>query len=192
MAVEQPEYIVLEKSGRCELRRYPPLLVAEVSVEGRFDEISGKGFRLIADFIFGNNSNQSGAGEKIAMTAPVTVEPSLEEIKLDALVTQQQAVGKWRMYFVMPARYTLQSLPVPNNPLVQLRQIPARNVAVIAFPGLVKTAATQSKTRELLAWMEEKRLEPTSNFELARYNPPWTLPFLRRNEIMVEYAPAAA
>ena len=187
MAIEEPKYILLEKSHDFELRQYQPVVIAEVSVEGAFDEISSKGFRLIADFIFGNNRNKSGVSEKIAMTAPVSVEPCTEEIAFNTLVSEQQTSGKWRMYFVMPSNYRLESLPAPGNSLVQLKQIPARNVAVIRFSGLAKVAKTQKKTQELLARMESRQLKPVSGVELARYNPPWTLPFLRRNEVMVEY-----
>ena len=187
MAIEEPKYILLEKSHHFELRQYPPVVIAEVLVEGDFGEISSKGFRLIADFIFGNNKNKSGVSEKIAMTAPVTVAPCTEEIALNTLVSEQQTSGKWRMYFVMPSDYRLESLPAPGNSLVQLKQVPARNVAVITFSGLAKEAKRQKKTQELLAWMESRQLKPVSGVELARYNPPWTLPFLRRNEVMLEY-----
>ena len=187
MATEEPKFDLIEKADTFELRQYSPVLIAEVSVEGNLDEISGKGFRLIADYIFGNNKAKSGASEKIPMTAPVTVEPRAEKIAMTAPVSVQQNHGKWRMYFVMPAKYTLESLPVPNNPQVMLKAIPARNVAVITFSGIASESRTAIKTEELLAWMDSKHLKPASNPELARYNPPWTLPFFRRNEIMVEY-----
>jgi hypothetical protein len=187
MATEEPKFVLLEKAEAFELRQYPSLVIAEVSVEGSLDEISGKGFRLIADYIFGNNKAKSGGSEKIAMTAPVTVESHSEKIAMTTPVTVQQNDGKWRMHFVMPAKYTLESLPVPNNPQVKLRLLPPRNVAVIIFSGIAGEYKTAKKTEKLLAWMGTKHLRPTSNPELARYNPPWTLPFFRRNEIMMEY-----
>lgn len=172
MATEEPKFDLLEKADAFELRHYPALVIAEVSVEGNLDEISGKGFRLIADYIFGNNKAKAGGSEKISMTAPVSV---------------QQNQGRWRMHFVMPAKYTLDSLPVPNNPQVMLKMLTARNVAVITFSGIASESKTAKKTRELLAWIDTKHLRPISNPELARYNPPWTLPFFRRNEVMVDY-----
>ena len=187
MATEEPKFELLEKADAIELRQYPTMVIAEVSLEGNLDEISSKGFRLIADYIFGNNKAKSGASEKISMTASVTVESPSEKIAMTAPVTVQQKHGNWRMYFVMPAKYSLESLPVPNNSQVMLRVIPARNVAVITFSGLADESKTEKKTKELLAWMDTKHLKPTSNPELARYNPPWTLPFFRRNEVMVEY-----
>jgi hypothetical protein len=187
MATEEPKYDLLEKSAAFQLRQYPPLVIAEVLVEGNLDEISGKGFRLIADYIFGNNKAKTGQREKIAMTAPVTVEPLSEKIAMTAPVTVQQNSGKWRMHFVMPADYTLENLPVPNNPQVNLRELPARKVAVITFSGIASETKSAKKTEELLAWMGNKNLKPISSPELARYNPPWTLPFMRRNEVMVEF-----
>ena len=95
--------------------------------------------------------------------------------------------NQWRMYFVMPSKYTLETLPKPNNPAVTLRAIPASNVAVLRFSGLAGEEKTAKKTAELLAWLKSKQITPIGEPELARYNPPWTLPFLRRNEVMVAY-----
>jgi hypothetical protein len=187
MATEEPKFTLLEKADAFELRQYPALIIAEVSVEGNLDEISGKGFRLIADYIFGNNKAKSGGSEKIAMTAPVTVESHSEKIAMTSPVTVQKNHDEWRMHFVMPAQYILETLPVPNNPQLKLRVLKPRNVAVITFSGIAGESKTAKKTEELLAWMETKHLKPTSNPKLARYNPPWTLPFFRRNEVMVEY-----
>lgn len=187
MATEEPKFKLLEKSDAFELREYTPIIVAEVLVEGDLDEATSQGFRLIADYIFGNNRAQSGTGKKIAMTAPVTVEPKPEKIAMTVPVTVQKGAEKWRVYFVMPSEYTLKTLPTPNNPKVMLREMPARKVAVIRFSGLAGESKTASETEALLAWLTTKQLTPVGTPELARYNPPWTLPFLRRNEVMVEY-----
>jgi hypothetical protein len=187
MAIEEPKFDLLEKTDSFELRLYRPMIVAEVLVDGDMDQASSKGFRLIADYIFGNNRAHSGGNEKIAMTAPVTVEPKAEKIAMTAPVTVQQGSGKWRVNFVMPSEYTLATLPVPNNDQVMLREVPARRVAVVTFSGIAGESKTSRKTEQLLAWMTGKQLKPIRTPELARYNPPWTLPFLRRNEVMVEY-----
>jgi hypothetical protein len=187
MATEEPKFVLLEKVDAFELRHYSALIIAEVSVEGNLDEISSQGFRLIADYIFGNNTAKSGGSKKIAMTAPVTVETHSEKIAMTAPVTVQQNLGEWHMHFVMPANYTLETLPVPNNPRVKLRQVLPRTVAVITFSGIAGESKVTKKTEELQAWMEARHLKPTSNPQLARYNPPWTLPFFRRNEIMLEF-----
>ena len=172
MAIEEPKFELLEQSAPFELRQYSPLIVAEVQVDGDLDEASSKGFRLIADYIFGNNRAATGSNKKIAMTAPVTV---------------QKTSTQWLVRFVMPSQYTLSSLPVPNNDQITLREVPSRKMAVITFSGLAWESRTTKKTEELLSWLTSKHLKPVGSPELARYNPPWTLPFLRRNEVMVSY-----
>jgi hypothetical protein len=191
MAIEEPKFDLIEKADAFELRAYQPIIVAEVFVDGDMKEASNKGFRLIADYIFGNNKSKAGASEKISMTAPVTVETKSEKVAMTAPVAVQkapeQAAGKWRVHFVMPSKYTLETLPAPNNPQVMLRKLAAKKFAVLRFSGLAGEEKTATKTQELLTWMAAKQLKPIGTPELARYNPPWTLPFLRRNEVMVEY-----
>lgn len=192
MAIEEPKFTVVEKSGDFELRAYAPRVVAETWVDGSLDDASGVGFRRIADYIFGNNTSSAGSSEKISMTAPVTMVPKAdkatsEKISMTVPVTMQQSAGQWRMYFVMPNQYTLSTLPKPNNAAVILRELPANRVAVLRFSGLVGEEKSAKKTVELLAWLKSKNISPIGTPELARYNPPWTLPFLRRNEVMVEY-----
>jgi hypothetical protein len=172
MAIEEPKYTVIEKSGAFELRAYSPKIVAETRVSGSLDKASSAGFRLIANYIFGNNTSRTGGSEKISMTAPVSMEQTGEQ---------------WRMHFVMPSQYTLESLPRPNNPAVTLREVPQGNYAVIRFSGLAGEDKVAAKTAELMAWLEGKGISPVGKPELARYNPPWTLPFFRRNEVMVAY-----
>jgi len=187
MATEEPAYAVLERSGSFELRRYDPMIVAETLVSGTMDDASGSGFRLIADYIFGNNTVPNGSNGKISMTAPVTMLAQSEEISMTAPVSMERSAGKWRVHFVMPSEYTLDNLPRPNNPAVTLREVPANNYAVIRFSGLAGENKVAAKTAELKAWLEGRGIEPLGNPQLARYNPPWTLPFLRRNEVMVPY-----
>lgn len=186
MAIEEPKFTLLEKEQSFELRAYQPKLIAEVLVDGDMSEASSKGFKLIADFIFGNNTAQSGKSEKISMTAPVAVKASAEKISMTAPVGLQQSNKGWRVYFVMPSQYTLQTLPKPNNPKVSIKLIPTQKFAVIRFSGLVGEEKMAVKEAELNQWMARRNLKPITSPELARYNPPWTLPFLRRNEIMVE------
>lgn len=188
MAAPEPKFDLLEKSDAFELRQYHPMIIAEVVVEGDMDQASSTGFRLIANYIFGNNKSQSGESAKIAMTTPVTMQPKPEKIAMSTPVTLTSDTEKWRVNFVMPAQYTMDTLPVPNNSQVILRQVPARKVAVLRFSGLVDAEKTVQKTKELLTWMAAKKLEASPvEPELARYNPPWTLPFLRRNEIIIPY-----
>ena len=188
MSIEEPDYTVIEQSGKLELRRYAPTIIAETQVSGSMDKASGDGFRLIADYIFGNNTAKNGEQSKISMTAPVLMEPQSEKINMTAPVTLAESGGDWRVAFVMPSQYTMETLPTPNNDQVTLREVPASDYAVVRFSGLAGEKKVAKKTGELLRWMESKSLISVGSPELARYNPPWTPPFLRRNEIRVQFS----
>ena len=185
MAVEEPKYIVLEKTPPFELRSYGPMVLAEVQVDGNLDEASSQGFRLIAAYIFGQNQ----LSEKISMTAPVVVEEQVVKgatIAMTAPVGIESNAGKWMVSFVMPAEYSMESLPKPLNAKVLLRQVPAVKRAVIGFSGFYNENKVTERTLELEEWMKTKNLQAASVPKFARYNPPWTLPFMRRNEIMID------
>lgn len=178
MAIEEPKFTLLEKEQSFELRAYEPKLIAEVSVDGDLSEASRKGFNLIADFIFGNNTAQTGKSEKISMTAPVAVKSSAK-IAMTAPVGLQPSCNGWRVYFVMPSQYTLQTLPKPNSSQVSIKQMPSQKFAIIRFSGLVGEEKMAEKALELNQWIAQKNLKALSEPELARYNPPWTLPFFK-------------
>lgn len=203
MATEEPAFDLVGKFDHIEIRQYRPLIVAETVVEGDMSTATNGGFRLLADYIFGNNlaprAAGGGASEKIAMTAPVSVEPAprSEKIAMTAPVSVEPAgadasgvmqAKRWRVQFTMPAAYTMATLPQPVNPAVTLREVPGKRYAVLSFSGLAGEEKVQEKTDELLRWLKDTQRTALSTPQLARYNPPWTLPFLRRNEIMVEVA----
>ena len=202
MAVEEPKFELLAQDGpegALQLRRYAPAIVAETVVEGDRDTASTRGFKAIADYIFGNNraagpvpgAADAKASEKIAMTAPVVAEPvdRSQKIAMTAPVSIQQTKDKWRVQFTMPSQYTLQTLPKPNNPNIEIVEVPAQTYGVMKFSGLAGAEKVAAKTKELQSWMQGRNLTITGKPELARYNPPWTLPFLRRNEVMIAYQP---
>lgn len=179
-ATEEPKYSVLLKEDAFELRQYAPQLVAETAVNGDMDAASSQGFRAIADFIFGNNKAPGqNASAKIAMTAPVTVQPRANENSL-------REARDWRIQFVMPSEYTMATLPKPNNQAVQLREVPAQRFAVLRYAGLNTESKVEDKTNELLAWVKTKNWQMVGSPQLSRYDPPWTLPMWRRNELRVE------
>ena len=194
MATEEPNYTILNQSENFELRRYDAQIVAQTWVTGEQDDASSKGFKILADYIFGNNKAPSGGRSKISMTAPVTMQSETEKgsdesqkIAMTAPVSMQKSAGKWRVQFTMPSHYTLQTLPKPNNPNVEIIEVPIRTYGVIKFSGLAGTEKVAAKTEELQSWMQAQKLTVTGTPELARYNPPWTLPFMRRNEVMIAY-----
>jgi len=197
LAIEEPKFKVLNQDAGFELRQYAPFIVAETWVDGDMDAASNKGFRVIADYIFGNNkAPQSTQSSKIAMTAPVTLAPDAQPLKLDmtAPVSLQPAVEastwvqtqRWRVQFVMPDKYTLESLPLPNNGAVKLREVPAKTVAVAKYSGLNTDSRIRKETQALTDWVQARKLVSSGQPQLARYDPPWVLPMLRRNEIQLE------
>jgi hypothetical protein len=187
MATEEPKYTVLEKTEPFELRMYAPMILAEVKVDGDLDEASNQGFRLIAAYIFGQNQ----VNQKIAMTAPVAIEEESvksAKIAMTAPVNIESNAGQWTVSFVMPAEYTLANLPKPLNSKVQLREVPAVKRAVVQFSGFYNTQKVADKTLELEEWIKSRNLQTSGSPKFARYNPPWTLPFMRRNEVMLDIA----
>ena len=190
MATEEPKYTILNKVDDFELRRYDPQIVAQTWVTGDQKQAGNKGFRILADYIFGNNTAPSGESNKINMTTPVKMQAQTStsaKIAMTAPVAMQESDGKWRVRFVMPSQYTIQSLPKPNNSEVSIIEVPAKTYGVIKFSGLVGEDKIATKTAQLKEWMQNLNIVGTP--EMARYNPPWTLPFMRRNEIMIEYQP---
>jgi hypothetical protein len=182
MAIEEPHYDILISQAPFELRHYAPTLIAQTVVDGDMDAASNKGFRLIADFIFGNNlAAGSEQAAKIAMTAPVTVEPQSGD-------THVASANQWRIHFVMPSQYTLANIPKPNNSAVTLQEMPRQYFVVHRYSGFNTMARVQEKTNEALAWAKQQSLKVMGTPQLSRYDPPWTLPMFRRNEIMVEVA----
>ena len=196
MATEEPKYKVVLRDGEMEIRQYDAFIIAEVVVDGDMDEASSKGFRQIADFIFGNNlAPGANASSKIAMTAPVAMTPEAksEKIAMTAPVTMSpqadsadMTANRWRVHFVMPSQYSMSSIPKPRNPEVTLREVPAKLFVVISFSGFTTVAKIQQKTDAALAWVKAGKYTAVGAPQLARYDPPWTLPMWRRNEVMVE------
>ncbi|MFZ4540858.1 MAG: SOUL family heme-binding protein [Rickettsiales bacterium] len=182
-SVEQAKYEVVESQGDIQIRDYAPMIVAEVEVSGERKEAINQGFRMIADYIFGNNAPK----QNVAMTAPV-IQQTSEKIAMTAPVTQEGAGNSWKVRFVMPASHTMGTLPKPNNDAVKLEKVPAKRFAVIQFSGVAGEESLKSHTDELQAFVSTKKLNAISKPTYAFFNPPWTLPFLRRNEVMVEVA----
>jgi hypothetical protein len=186
-SVAEPSFSVVQAEPPFEIRDYAPMLVAETKARGDRDQAVNAGFRVLADFIFGSNT----ARTEIAMTAPVT-QAKGEEIAMTAPVTQAGEDGAWTIGFVMPANYTMATLPLPNDPRVTIREVAARRVAVVVYPGSSGETEVRAKTAALQLWMRRMGLDAAGSPVVARYDPPWTLPMFRRNEIQIEVtAPAS-
>lgn len=179
--VEQPDYQLITSEENIEIRDYSPMILAEVEVSGERRHSIREGFKILADYIFGNNTSN----KKMEMTTPITNELS-EKMAMTAPVIQQRHMDKWKVRFVMPKKYSFEMLPKPTSKEVVLIQLPARRFAVIRFSGLADDENIKEYTKELETYILAKTLNPIGAPLLAFYNPPWTVPFLRRNEVMIE------
>ena len=185
MATEEPEFTVLFQEGNIEIREYEPRIIAHVKTIGDFDDASSKGFKMLADFIFGNNTINN-TSKKISMTAPVLASLSSKKLSMTAPVIAENNNNEWSIAFVMPKEFTIENLPVPNNQNIRITALPKEKFAVIVFSGLVRESSYDKKVNLLNEFIKKKKLIPLSTIQIARYNPPWTLPFFRRNELLIK------
>lgn len=183
LSVEQAKYQVELAEGAFELRSYAPRVVAELRLDGSFEDVGNDAFRPLAAYIGGANRTKAS----IAMTAPVSQESTSEKIAMTAPVTQESDGASYRVSFVMPADQTLATLPEPTDPRIVLREEPARTMAAVRYRG----TWTESRYRENLAllrgWIGAQGLVETGAPPVwARYDPPFMPWFLRRNEVLIE------
>ncbi|WP_194845538.1 SOUL family heme-binding protein [Candidatus Rhabdochlamydia porcellionis] len=164
---DRPKYLVLKKWGNFEIRQYEPRIIAEIAIQKDFEQATKEGFNLLAAYIFGQNATKS----KISMTAPV-------EQRED--VTQKN----WLIAFNMPTNYKITDLPSPKNSRITLKQIEAQKRATLIFSGFYTEKKAAQNKKLLLELIEQHGYSPTGPCTLARYDPPWTLPCFRHNELL--------
>jgi hypothetical protein len=179
--VEQPDYKLVTSKENIEIRDYAPMILAEVEVYGERKQAISEGFKILADYIFGNNT----LNKKMEMTSPVTNELS-EKMAMTAPVLQEQNGNAWKVRFVMPKKYSFEALPKPNSKDVILISFPASRFAVIRFSGVADNENIKLHKDELEAYIVSEKMKPVGETVLAFYNPPWTIPFLRRNEVLIQ------
>jgi effector-binding domain-containing protein len=181
MAIEKAKYKVLEKDNRFEIRDYAPHILAETIVEGDLEEAGNKAFNRLFRYISGDNRSR----KKVAMTAPVSQQPMGEKIKMTAPVGQRRVQDKWAVSFMMPSSYTIETLPEPEDRNITLRQVPARRMASVRYSGFWSEKRYLEYKSKLVSWIRERGLTIVGDPIWARYNPPFTPWFLRRNEILI-------
>ncbi|BCU05581.1 SOUL family heme-binding protein [Allochromatium tepidum] len=198
MATEEPQYQILRTTEDYELRLYDPYRVAEVEVRGDFEKVGSEAFRILAGYIFGDNRGET----KMAMTAPVSQRPAETtreqagtRLEMTAPVSQRPAGTEsdsdsdaYVISFVMPQSFSLDALPRPNNPRIRLREEPAGRVAARRYSGSWSESRYREEERHLLEALRRDGLQPRGTPIYARYNSPFSLPMLRRNEILVPVA----
>ena len=172
---------MINVDGKFEIRDYTTHILAETVVEGDFKEAGNEAFKRLFRYISGDNRSR----DRVAMTAPVSQESMGEKIKMTAPVGQQRLQEKWTVSFMMPASYTLKTLPEPEDPKVTLRQVPARRIAAVRYSGFWSEQNYLRYKLELESWIKEKGFTSVGDPIWARYNPPFTPWFLRRNEILI-------
>lgn len=181
VGIEKAKYTVLEKQGAFEIRQYQPQIVAETIVEADFADAGNIAFRRLFDYISGNNRRK----ESIAMTAPVNQKTgSSEKISMTAPVNQQKSEGNYVVSFLMPSKYTMQTLPEPLDPSVKIREIPAHKMAAIRYSGSWSRERYEAKKTLLEKFIAERGLQITGEDVFARYDPPFQIWFLKRNEVL--------
>ena len=185
MGIEEAAYIVETNAGAFEVRQYASQIVAEITVDGTMEEAGNKAFRPLFNYISGANRTQG----KIAMTAPVSQQRDGEKIAMTAPVGQEAVSNQWAITFTMPTNLTLATLPSPTDEKVRLRAIPARRMAAVRYSGTWSQKRYERNLARLRDWMKTNGLIAAGEPVWARYNPPFTPWFMRRNEILVPITP---
>ena len=181
VGIEKAKYNVLEKEGPFEIRLYQPQIVAETIVESDFASAGNIAFRRLFGYISGNNRKK----ESIAMTAPVNQESGPgQKISMTAPVNQQKSQDNYVVSFLMPSKYTRQTLPEPVDPNVRIREIPSVTIAAIRYSGSWSIKRYEAKKNLLEQFISKRGLQITGEAIFARYDPPFQIWFLRRNEVL--------
>lgn len=181
-SADEPNYQVLNDYGYIQIRQYPALVVAQTEVNADYKKSSSQGFQRLAGYIFGGNNKQ----QKIAMTAPVIQEPETETMAMTSSVIQQKSGTVWLMAFVLPQGYSVATAPLPLDTAVIIKGIPGKKTAVIRYSGSLSESGIEEKSEELKKWLGKQGYKAVSPPRSAAYDPPWTLPFLRRNEVHID------
>ncbi|AXA33181.1 SOUL family heme-binding protein [Francisella adeliensis] len=180
----QAKYQDIKKDNNFSVRVYEPVVEAQVTIEGKdYKSAINKGFRELFKYITGSNISK----QKISMTAPVITEQKSQDIEMTApvLIKNNEQNNSWTITFVMPAKMTLENAPKPTNKEVKLVEKPKTKVAVIEFNGYMDKQSIEVNTKKLKNWIASNNLEIIDRPQAAGYNPPWTIPFLRKNEVII-------
>ena len=181
MATEEAKYQVNYQQENFQVRQYEAHIVAETIVDSEFEDAGSEAFQRLFKYISGNNT----AKQSIDMTAPVSQEADGQKIDMTSPVGQQSVNGRWAVSFMMPESSSYETLPKPNNSDVVLKQVPERYIASIEYSGFWSETSYKENKNKLQAWISKNGYQVIDEPIWARYNDPFTLWFLRRNEILI-------
>lgn len=181
MGIEKAKYTVLEKEENYEIRQYKPQIVAETYIQGNLEDAGDDGFRRLYAYISGDNKKI----QSISMTAPVGQEAGSEKIAMTAPVSQERRDKQWRITFLMPAEYTLETLPEPIDERVKLSEEPGRLMAAVRYSGTWSKEGYEKNKALLEKYIRRRGLTIAGAAVWARYDPPFMPWFLRRNEVLI-------
>lgn len=186
---ENPKFDLILADGEKEIRSYSPYIVAKTTVNGEFKDAQGTAFRILAGYIFGANEKK----QTLSMTAPVTQSQSTskstesEKLAMTAPVVQTQSGDGWVMTFMMPSKYKMADLPIPKDKRIVFEEVPSKVMGAIRYSGRGREDVNAAKAQELREWIvSSTKYEITSAPSYAGFDPPWTIPLFRRNEMMFE------
>ncbi len=181
-SIESPLSRNHEQRSGYEIRDQGPYLMARVQIDGPWSEALDEGRHIIGGYLAGDNTTQSS----IALTLPVDIqEPEGEPIALAAPVVQEGKNGQWLVSFILPSKYTSDTVPRPNDPRIRLIAVPAQRIAVLTFGGWVDRPRVQERQEEVKRLLKQDNETIISPFRVVQYGTPWVPPFVRRNEIVV-------
>jgi hypothetical protein len=179
---ESPKYKVLEAKGEFEIREYSSYIIAKTTVKGDYDESSGEAFKILAGYIFGKNKTEN----KISMTSPVLMKNEPQQIAMTSPVVMNQTEDSFSMTFSMPSKYTLENLPEPLDKRIKFEKVEVQIIASHRFSWFSSKKKNNLMAKELRDWLKNfKNYRASEGHSFAGYNPPWTLPFLKRNEVHI-------
>lgn len=182
MSIEEPDFNIISKEKNYEIREYSPRIVAETFVDTPFDKAGSKTFKILADYIFGNNLSKS----KIKMTAPVSQKKASEKIAMTVPVNQTKTNKGYSVQFTMPSKYSLETLPKPVDERVKIKQLPSKKIAVYSYSGSWSQKRFERKLKSFKSSLKKDKVNFSGEPTFARFNSPFQLWFLRRNEIWLE------
>jgi hypothetical protein len=180
--VEKAPYHLVLQDNAVEIREYSPLVIVSTLSSGDFDEATSTSFRRLFKYISGHNISR----QKVDMTTPTLIEGKAQKIEMTAPVLIAEEGESWKMSFHLPSEYTFETAPEPTDQQVFLEQVKPQKTATLRFSGLLRRKKVEAMRQELIKWLDEKGYAYNAEeYKVAGYNPPWTVPFLRRNEIMI-------